>query len=174
MKAETIQKSSKTKIWFFENIHQPDTSLARLAKQREDTNDQKTGRGDACQHRRYPKISDRMPGTTPQIPIAPLRQVLVDHFPHNGHHQNSAKVARQPGESGDYERTEICSLSFSARGLSSGADGFTCKFYETYTEEITPISTMPPIKQKTENLTFYEARTTLTPKPNKDHIRKDL
>lgn len=56
MKAETIkiQKSNKTKIWLFENIHK---TLARLAKQREDTNYQQTGRGNACQH----CISNRMP-----------------------------------------------------------------------------------------------------------------
>lgn len=59
MKAETIkiQKSNKTKIWLFENIHKTYKSLARLAKQREDTNYQQTGRGNACQH----CISNRMP-----------------------------------------------------------------------------------------------------------------
>lgn len=54
---KAIEKSNKTQIWFFENIHGTDKSLVRSAKQREDTNDEQTGRGNACQHCN----SNRMP-----------------------------------------------------------------------------------------------------------------
>ena len=60
---------------------------------------------------------------------------------------------------------------------SSGPDGFTGKFYQTFREELTPIlmRLFPKIcrGRGTPKLIFYEATITLIPKPDKDTTKKE-
>ena len=59
---------------------------------------------------------------------------------------------------------------------SPGPDGFTCEFYQTFREDLTPI-----ILKLFQNIpeggtppnTFYEATITLIPKPDKDVTKKE-
>jgi hypothetical protein len=59
---------------------------------------------------------------------------------------------------------------------STGPDGFTAKFYQTFKEELTPALLKLFQETKKEgtlpNL-FYEASITLIPKPNTDVTRKE-
>ena len=59
---------------------------------------------------------------------------------------------------------------------SPGIDGFTGEFYQTYSEELTPI--LLKLFQNTSERgtlpnSFYEATITLIPKPDKDVTRKE-
>ena len=57
-----------------------------------------------------------------------------------------------------------------------GPDSFTGEFYQTFREELTPIL-LKLFQNITEGGTlpnsFYEATTTLTPKPDKDVTKKE-
>ena len=57
-----------------------------------------------------------------------------------------------------------------------GPHGFTAEFYQTFREEVVPMS--PKLFQKTEKegilpKSFYEASITLIPKSGKDIIKKE-
>ena len=59
---------------------------------------------------------------------------------------------------------------------SRGPDGFTGKFYQTFREELTPIllKLFPNIAERGSLLnSFYEARITLIPQPDKDVTKKE-
>ena len=59
---------------------------------------------------------------------------------------------------------------------SSGPDGFTGEFYQTFREELTPIL-LKPFQNIAEGGTvpnsFHEATITLIPKPDKDVTQKE-
>ena len=62
------------------------------------------------------------------------------------------------------------------RNKSPRQDGFTCKFYQTFREDLTPIL-LKLFQNIAEGETlpnsFYEATSTLIPKPDKDVTKKE-
>ena len=58
---------------------------------------------------------------------------------------------------------------------SPGPDGFTGKFYRTFTEELTPLL-LKLFQKVAEGIfpnSFYKATVTLVPKPDKDTTKKE-
>ena len=61
------------------------------------------------------------------------------------------------------------------KNKSSGPDGFTGEYYQTFREEVMPIllKLFPKIsEERTLPYSFYEATITLIPKPYKDNTKK--
>ena len=63
------------------------------------------------------------------------------------------------------------------KNKSPGPDSFCGEFYQTFKEDLIPI--LPKFLQKAEQEwklpnSFYEANTTLIPKPDKDNTKKEI
>ena len=62
------------------------------------------------------------------------------------------------------------------KSKSSGPDGFTGEFYQTFREELMPILLklfQKIAEEETFSNSFYEATITLIPKPDKDNTKKE-
>ena len=82
--------------------------------------------------------------------------------------------------SSDLDQSQVREIETVIKNLPTnktlGPDSFTGEFYQTFREELTPIL-LKLFQNITEGGTlpnsFYEATTTLTPKPDKDVTKKE-
>ena len=175
---ETIAKINKTKSWFFEKINQIDKPLVRLIKKKRET----------PQINRIRNVKGEVTTDTAEI-----QRMMRDYYKHlyaneidnleekdkflEKHNllrlnQEEIENMNRPITSTEIE-TVIKNLS---RNKSPGPDGFIGEFYQTFTEELTPLL-LKLFQNTAEGGTlpnsFYEATITLIPKPDKDVTKKE-
>ena len=174
---DTIVKINKTKSWFFEKINKINKPLARLLQKKREKN-------------QINKIrNEKGEVTTDNVEIQRIirdyyeqlygnkidNQEEMDRFLEKFH------IPRLNQEEIEIMNKLIISTKIEAvnknfpKNQSLGPDGFTGEFYQTFREELMPI--LKKLFQKTareETLpnSFYEATTTLIPKPDKDNTQK--
>ena len=175
---ETIAKINKTKSWFFEKINKIDKPLARpIKKRREKTqiNRIRNERGEVTTD--TAEIQRIMRDYYKQ-----LYANKMDHLEEMDKLLEKQNLPRLNQEEIENVNRPITSteIEIVIKNLptneSSGPDGFTGEFYQTFREELTPIllKLFQNIAEgETLPKSFYEASITLTPKPDKDVTEKE-
>ena len=175
---EMIAKINKTKSWFFEKINIIDKPLARLIKKKREK----------TQINRIRNVKGEVTSDTAEI-----QRIMRDYYKqlyankmdsleemdkflekHNLLRLNQEEIENinRPITSTEIE-TVIKNLP---TNKSSGRDGFTGEFYQTFREELTPIL-LKLFQNIAEGGTlpnsFYKVTITLIPKPEKDATKKE-
>ena len=176
---EMIAKINKPKSWFFENINKIDKPLARLIKKkREKTqinrirNEKGEVTTDTAEIQRITRDYYKQLYANKMDNLEDMDKFLEK--------QNLPRLNQEEIEninrlitSTDIE-TVIKNLP---TNKSSGPDGFTGEFYQTFRKELIPIL-LKLFQNIAEGGTlpnsFYEATITLIPKPDKDVIKKKI
>uniref|UniRef100_A0A8C6C264 RNA-directed DNA polymerase n=1 Tax=Monodon monoceros TaxID=40151 RepID=A0A8C6C264_MONMO len=175
---KTIAKINTSKSWVFEKIKETDKPLARLIKKkREKTQNNRIRNEKGEVTNDTAEIQRIMRDYYKQLYANKMDNVEeMDKFleKHNLPRLNQEEIENinRPIISPEIE-TVIKNLP---TNKSPGPDGFTGKFYQIFREELTPIL-LKLFQSIAEGRTlpdsFYEATTTLIPKPHKDVTKKE-
>ena len=175
---EMIAKINKTKSWFSEKINKIDKPLARLIKKkREKTqiNRIRSEKGevktDTAAIQRIMRDYYRQLYANKMYNLEEMDKFL-EKYNLLRLNQEEIENIKRPVPSTEIE-TVMKNLP---TNRNPGPDGFTGEFYQTFREELTPI-----LLKLFQNIaergvlpnSFYEATTTLTPKPDKDVTKKE-
>ena len=176
-KKKTIAKINETKRWFFEKINKIDKPLVTLTKRkRESTHTHSIGNEKG-------KIT---------MDPTEIQRIIREYY--ENLHTNKLEILeemdflekynlpRLTKEESQKLNKPITSKEIEAvikklpRNKTPGSDGFTSEFYQTYRADIIPI--LLKVFQKIVGKeilpkAFYEANTTLIPKPGKDSTKKE-
>ena len=172
---ETIVKINKTKSWFFEKINKIDKPLARLIKKKREKD-------------QINRIRNGKEVTTDnaeiQRNVRDYYEQLYDNKMDNLEETdrflekfNLPRLNQEEIEITNNPNTEIeAVIKNLPKNKSPGPDGFTGEFYQTFREDLMPI--LLKLVQKiaeegTFPTSFYEATTTLIPKPDKQGTKKE-
>ena len=174
---ETIVKINKTKSWFFEKINKIDKPLARLIKKKRENQINKI---------RNEKGEVTTDNTEIQRIIRDYHEQLygnkMDNLEEMDRFLEKFNLPRLNQEEIEIMNNPITSTEIEAviknlpKNKSPGPDGFTGEFYQTFREDLMPI--LLKLVQKiaeegTFPTSFYEATTTLIPKPDKQSTKKE-
>ena len=174
---ETIAKINTTKSWFFEKINKIDKPLARLIKKKSEKtqfNRMRNEKGevttDTAEIQRIMRDYYKQLYANKMDNLEELDTFLEMHnLPRLN--QEEIENMNRPITSTEIE-TVINNLP---TNKSSGPDGFTGEFYQTFREELTPLC-LKLFHNIAEGgalpNSFYEATITLLPKPDKDVTKK--
>ena len=168
---------NKTKSWFFEKINKIDKPLARLIKKKRERT-------------QINKIRNEKEVTTD---ITEIQSILRDYYKqlHANKMDNLEEMdkflQRYNLPRLNQEETENMNRPITSNETetviknlptneSPGPNGFTGEFYQTFTEELTPILLkhfQKISKEGTLPNSFYKATITLIPKPDEDTRKKE-
>ena len=175
---ETIAKINKTKSWFFEKISKIDKPLARLIKkEREKTqvsrirNEKGEVTTDTAEIQRIMRDVYKQVYTNKMDNLEEMDKFLEKHNLLR-HNQEEIENIKRPITSTEVETV----IKYLPTNKSPGPDSYTCEFYQTFREELTP-SLLKLFHNTAEGGTlpnsFYEATITLIPKPDKEVTKKE-
>ena len=174
---ETIVKINKTKSCFFERINKIDKPLARLIKkkrEKDQINRIRNGKEvttDNAEIQRnvrdyYEQLYDNKMDNLEET------DRFLEKFNLPRLNQEEIEIMNHPITSTEVEAV----IKNLPKNKSPGPDGFTGEFYQTFREDLMPI--LLKLVQKiaeegTFPTSFYEATTTLIPKPDKQSTKKE-
>ena len=176
---KTIAKINKTKSWIFEKINKIDKPLARLIKKKRERiqiNKIRNRKGEVAAD--TAKIQSILRDCNKQLYANKMDKLeekdkFLERYNHPRLNQEETENMNRPITSHEIE-TVIKNLP---TNKSSGPDGFTGEFYQTFREELTPIL-LKLFQKIAEEGTFpnscYEATITLIPKKDKILQKKKI
>ena len=174
---ETIVKINEIKSLFFEKINTIDKTLARLIKKKREESNQQNQKGKGEVTIDNAEIQRIMTDCYEQLygnKMDNLEEMdrFLEKFNLPRMNQEEIEIMSNPITSTNIEAV----LKNLPKNKSPGPDGFTGEFYQTFREELMPVLLKLFQKIAEEGIfpnSFYEATTSLIPKPDKDNTKKE-
>ena len=174
---EKIVKINKTESWFFGKINKIDTPIARLIRKKREKSQItkiKNEKGEVTTEneetqRIIKNYYEQLYGS--KIDNLDEMERFLEKFNLSRLNQEEKEIMNNPIASTEIEAV----IKNLPENKSTGPDGFTGEFYQTFREELMPILLklfQKIVEEGTLPNSFYEATITLIPKPDKDNTEK--